>query len=112
MGLTQGFRSGVSTAPNPWLLRQRRGRVSAETDARHPATGAGKIMTAILPSVNAALNATSAILLTWGYTLIRRKQIDTHRKVMTAAFCTSCLFLVCYVVYHAQVGSVPFQKTG
>ena len=69
-------------------------------------------MTAILPSVNAALNAISAILLIWGYTLIRRKQMHTHRKVMTAAFCASCLFLVCYLVYHAQVGSVPFQKTG
>jgi uncharacterized membrane protein YozB (DUF420 family) len=66
----------------------------------------------ILPSVNAALNAIAAILLIWGYTLIRRKQIHTHRKVMTTAFCTSCLFLVCYLVYHAQVGRVRFQKTG
>jgi putative membrane protein len=62
--------------------------------------------------VNAALNATSAILLIWGYTLIRRKQIHTHRKVMTAAFATSCLFLLSYLAYHAQVGSVRFQKTG
>ncbi|MBZ5623036.1 MAG: DUF420 domain-containing protein [Acidobacteriia bacterium] len=69
-------------------------------------------MTPILPSVNAALNATAAVLLVWGYTLIRRKQIQAHRKVMTAAFVTSCLFLVCYIVYHAQVGSVRFQKTG
>ena len=69
-------------------------------------------MISILPSVNAALNAISAILLIWGYMLIRRKQIQTHRKVMTAAFVTSCLFLVCYLVYHAQVGSVRFQKTG
>jgi putative membrane protein len=69
-------------------------------------------MISILPSVNAALNAISAILLIWGYTLIRRKQIQTHRKVMTAAFVTSCLFLVCYLVYHAQVGSVRFQKAG
>ena len=69
-------------------------------------------MTPVLPSVNAALNATAAVLLVWGYTLIRRKQIQAHRKVMTAAFVTSCLFLVCYIVYHAQVGSVRFQKTG
>jgi putative membrane protein len=69
-------------------------------------------MTPILPTVNAALNATSAILLIWGYTLIRRKQIHTHRKVMTAAFATSCLFLLSYLAYHAQVGSVRFQKTG
>ena len=65
-----------------------------------------------LPSVNAALNATAAILLVWGYTLIRRKRVRTHRRVMLAAFGASSLFLVCYIVYHAQVGSVHFPKTG
>lgn len=69
-------------------------------------------MTPVLPSINAALNATAAVLLVWGYTLIRRKQIQAHRKVMTAAFVTSCLFLVCYIVYHIQVGRVRFQHTG
>jgi uncharacterized membrane protein YozB (DUF420 family) len=69
-------------------------------------------MTPILPSINAALNATAAVLLVCGYLLIRRKQIQAHRKVMTAAFVTSCLFLVCYVVYHVQVGSVRFQHEG
>jgi len=69
-------------------------------------------VTAWLPSVNAFLNATAAVLLVWGYTLIRRKRIETHRKVMTAAFVTSCLFLVCYLVYHAQVGSKHFPYTG
>ncbi len=44
--------------------------------------------------------------------LIRHKRIQTHRKVMTTAFVTSCLFLVCYLVYHAQVGAVRFPKTG
>ena len=65
-----------------------------------------------LPSVNATLNGLAAVLLVWGYTLIRRRRIEMHRKVMTAAFTTSCLFLVCYLVYHAQEGSVPFQKPG
>ena len=65
-----------------------------------------------LPTVNATLNALAAILLICGYVLIRRKRIQTHRKVMIAAFITSSLFLVCYVVYHAQVGSVHFPKTG
>jgi uncharacterized membrane protein YozB (DUF420 family) len=69
-------------------------------------------MTGMLPSINAALNATSAILLVWAYVLIRRRRIEQHRKVMLAAFTTSCVFLVCYLVYHFQVGSVPFQKTG
>jgi uncharacterized membrane protein YozB (DUF420 family) len=69
-------------------------------------------MTPILPTINATLNATAAVLLIWGYTLIRRKRVQTHRKVMTTAFVTSCLFLICYLVYHAQVGSVHFPKTG
>jgi len=69
-------------------------------------------MITLLPTVNAVLNSISAILLVWGYVLIRRKQIATHQKVMQSAFATSCLFLICYLVYHFQVGSVPFQKTG
>lgn len=66
----------------------------------------------VLPTVNASLNATAAVLLVWGYSLIRRKRIDKHRKVMISAFVTSCLFLICYLVYHAQVGSVHFTGTG
>jgi uncharacterized membrane protein YozB (DUF420 family) len=35
-----------------------------------------------------------------------------HRRVMIAAFSVSALFLVCYLIYHAQAGSVRFQGTG
>jgi len=66
----------------------------------------------ILPTVNATLNATAAILLLAGYSLIRRKRIQAHKRVMLTAFGVSIAFLICYVVYHAQVGSVPYQKTG
>ena len=69
-------------------------------------------MISALPTINAILNATAAVLLVWGYWLIRHKRIQTHRKVMTSAFITSCLFLVCYLVYHAQVGSKHFPHTG
>jgi uncharacterized membrane protein YozB (DUF420 family) len=69
-------------------------------------------MISLLPSINATLNALSAVLLVCGYVLIRRKQIARHRRVMLTAFVTSCLFLVCYLVYHAQVGSVPFHHEG
>lgn len=65
-----------------------------------------------LPVVNATLNATAAVLLVWGYTLIRRKKVATHRKVMLTAFGVSIAFLISYLVYHSQVGSVPFQKQG
>jgi putative membrane protein len=65
-----------------------------------------------LPAVNASLNALSCVLLVWAYVLIRKRHIEQHRKVMLTAFATSTLFLVFYVVYHAQVGSVPFTRQG
>ena len=65
-----------------------------------------------LPAVNACLNALSGVLLIAGYMMIRSRRIDQHRKLMIAAFGASSLFLVCYVIYHAQVGSVPFRRQG
>lgn len=69
-------------------------------------------MISLLPSINATLNALCGVLLVWGYLLIRRKQIERHRRVMKTAFATSCIFLVSYLVYHSQVGSVPFHHEG
>jgi putative membrane protein len=65
-----------------------------------------------LPALNATLNATSTILLITGYVLIRSGRRQAHRNVMIAALVTSALFLTSYVIYHAQVGSVPFKGTG
>jgi uncharacterized membrane protein YozB (DUF420 family) len=65
-----------------------------------------------LPAVNATLNATAGVLLTIGYILIRRGRIRQHRAAMIAACATSTLFLISYVVYHAQAGSRPFQGHG
>ena len=65
-----------------------------------------------LPAVNATLNGISAILLVVAYLLIRAKRVEQHRRVMLAAFSTSTLFLICYLVYHAQVGSVRFTRQG
>ena len=65
-----------------------------------------------LPAVNATLNGLSAILLTTGYILIRQRRIAQHRLCMLAAFTTSALFLISYLVYHAHIGSKPFQGQG
>jgi uncharacterized membrane protein YozB (DUF420 family) len=65
-----------------------------------------------LPAINASLNALSGVLLVIGYALMRARRIDLHRRVMIAAFITSSLFLACYLIYHAQVGSVPFTRQG
>ena len=65
-----------------------------------------------LPAVNASLNALSGVLLIVGFALMRARRIDQHRRVMIAASITSSIFLVCYLVYHAQVGSVRFPRQG
>jgi putative membrane protein len=65
-----------------------------------------------LPALNATLNALSFVLLVTGYVFIRRKQRQAHRACMLAALTMSGLFLTSYVIYHAQVGSVPFKGTG
>jgi uncharacterized membrane protein YozB (DUF420 family) len=65
-----------------------------------------------LPALNAILNSCAAVLLIWGWALIRNGRRETHRRVMIAAFAVSVAFLVSYLIYHAQVGSVRFQKTG
>ena len=65
-----------------------------------------------LPTLNAALNAVSALLLATAYHAIRRREIERHHRLMLAAVATSTLFLVSYLVYHAQVGSVRFQGQG
>jgi uncharacterized membrane protein YozB (DUF420 family) len=37
---------------------------------------------------------------------------EAHKKVMLAAFTVSAIFLLSYLVYHYNVGSVKFQKEG
>jgi len=64
------------------------------------------------PALNAALNGTAAVLLLSGYTFIRRRHVTAHRACMVAAFLTSTAFLISYLIYHARVGSVPFQGQG
>jgi uncharacterized membrane protein YozB (DUF420 family) len=58
------------------------------------------------------LNAIAAILLVAGFVLIRRKNVPAHRLCMLSAFACSILFLVSYLYYHSQVGSVRFQGIG
>jgi putative membrane protein len=65
-----------------------------------------------LPAVNAVLNATCAALLASGYGFIRRRQVTAHKRCMIAAFVTSMLFLLSYLTYHYNVGSMPFRGQG
>ena len=65
-----------------------------------------------LPTLNAGLNALAALCLVVGYVFIRRGEQERHRVAMLAAFGCSVLFLVSYLVYHYQVGSVRYPGTG
>lgn len=65
-----------------------------------------------LPALNASLNSLAALLLVAGYWCIRTGRRRAHRACMLAAFSASVLFLVAYLVYHAQVGSRPFTGQG
>jgi putative membrane protein len=70
------------------------------------------IATSDLPTLNATLNATSAILIGVGIYFIKRKNIPAHKACMVAALGVSTLFLASYLVYHYNVGSVRFTKQG
>ncbi len=65
-----------------------------------------------LPTLNAVLNTASAVLMLTGWWLIRHGRRDAHRRAMLLAVTTSTLFLVSYLVYHFEVGSVRFTGQG
>lgn len=65
-----------------------------------------------LPALNAALNATAAVLLVAGYVAIRRQAVTVHKALMLAAFFVSMAFLTSYLFYHYHHGSTPFKGRG
>ena len=65
-----------------------------------------------LPTLNAALNAVSAVLLISGYIFIKRRNIVAHKFCMLSAFVASTLFLVSYLTYHYHAGIKPFTMHG
>jgi uncharacterized membrane protein YozB (DUF420 family) len=62
-----------------------------------------------LPTVNATLNGLAAILLVVGWLQIKTHRERAHKILMLTAFGVSIAFLTCYLIYHFQVGSVPFE---
>ena len=61
-----------------------------------------------LPATNAFLNGLCTIFLLLGFIYIKRGDIKTHQKCMVTALTLSALFLTSYLIYHSQVGSVPY----
>ena len=66
----------------------------------------------VLPHLNAALNASSFVLLSSGYFFIRRKRVNAHRNCQLAALTASILFLISYLTYHAHHGVTRFAGQG
>lgn len=71
-----------------------------------------KNMPTLLARINVSLNAAAGTFLLLGYAFIRRRRTVAHRRSMLAAFGMSTIFLVTYLLHHAQVGSVPFRGHG
>ena len=65
-----------------------------------------------LPTLNAILNSISFVLLLIGFWMISKRKITLHKVFMVSAFVTSILFLISYVIYHAQAGSTRFPGEG
>ena len=65
-----------------------------------------------LPAVNAALNGTCVVFLLMGWGFIRNFKPVPHIACMIAALTVSAAFLTCYLIYHFQVGSMPFRGVG
>jgi uncharacterized membrane protein YozB (DUF420 family) len=69
-------------------------------------------LVAALPTVNALLNGTSALLLVTGYLLIRRRRVTAHKVCMLTAFVTSTIFLVSYLTLRYYAGLTRFGGQG
>lgn len=83
-----------------WLIYFRQG--SSETN----------LAVSKLPALNAALNATSAIILLMGFWAIKNRREFLHKNLMISAFCVSTMFLISYVYYHSLQGDTKFLGEG
>lgn len=65
-----------------------------------------------LPLLNALLNASCLVLLISGWLFIRSGRQEAHKRCMLGAVLASSLFLISYLTYHFNVGSVKFTAQG
>jgi putative membrane protein len=70
------------------------------------------ISLADLPELNATLNGLSFLILMVGFYFIRSKKVAAHKACMLTALGVSTLFLISYLTYHFNVGSVRYTKQG
>jgi putative membrane protein len=80
------------------------GRVKLEADLGFDAH--------VFAKANAIINATVAVLLVAGIVTAKRRQYNTHKKIMLMAMALSLLFLVSYILHHLFAGETAFGGTG
>ena len=61
-----------------------------------------------LPTLNALLNAITGAFLIAGKVMIKKGRQDLHKRLMITALFTATMFLIFYLIYHYQVGSVKY----
>ncbi len=66
----------------------------------------------ILPMLNAIFNSFTFIFLLAALFMIKQKNIQAHKRFILAAFTTTLLFLICYVVYHSVAENTLFGGHG
>lgn len=65
-----------------------------------------------LPVFHATLNGITAVMLLLGFYFVKRKQIIQHKFSMLTAFTLSSMFLISYVIYHFNIGHIPYGGEG
>lgn len=65
-----------------------------------------------LPKLNAIINGTCTLLLLTSLYYIKRRDIQTHKKLNIATFILSALFLVSYIIYHSTGNEAKFGGQG
>jgi uncharacterized membrane protein YozB (DUF420 family) len=69
-------------------------------------------MISLMPHWNTFLNLLSLNMALMGYFAVRSGQEERHQRLMKAAMITAALFLLSYLIYHAQQGITPFPGQG
>ncbi|MGA8942591.1 MAG: DUF420 domain-containing protein [Thermoactinomyces sp.] len=74
--------------------------------------GSSHLDLTFLPMLNAVFNSFTTVFLLTAFYFIKKKNIRMHRRFILAAFCSTALFLVTYLTYHALAPSTHFGGEG
>ncbi|MDX2046771.1 MAG: DUF420 domain-containing protein [Chitinophagaceae bacterium] len=66
----------------------------------------------LFAQINAIINSIVSILLVAALVAVKRKQYETHKKIMLTAMFLSVLFLVSYICHHLLAGDTKFGGEG